>query len=89
MKNVVEGDLQIHQLKPLDINTVVPELHARSFFGKIFRGVKKATGAVGKVIGTARKVVGTVSNVFNTAKNMAGPAGKLSAQFPNFSVGLF
>lgn len=75
-KNILEGDLQNHWLKPQDINAVVPELYARDpFFGRIFRGIKKAVGTVRKYIGTATKVAGT--------------AGKMSAQFPKLSVILF
>ena len=89
MKNIVEGDLQNHQLKPQDISTVVPELQARSIFGKIYRGAKKAAGAVSRVIATARKYVATAGKIFNTAQNVAGTVGKMSARFLDSSVGFF
>lgn len=79
-KSILEGDLQNHQFKR---HAVVPELYARDpFFGRIFRGIKKAVGSVGKVFGAARKVISTAGKVIGTAKNVVGTAGKIASFLP-------
>lgn len=94
-KNILEGDLQNHRLKPQDINAVVPELYARDpwSIGGIYRGIKHRVQRViktaGQVVQTVRKVMGTANQVAGTLRQVAGTAGKMSAQFPNLSVGLF